>query len=112
MKKRKGVIVTIVGVYILVMISAALFVPVRAFIIGHDGRSGIADMEANSEYGYYPIWAVSSFNQKQISDNRTAPAAGNIRVVMVLHVTSWIVQYVFVTLIFASLLFQARRYYS
>lgn len=116
MTKRKSVIWIIISVYMVLVVCATLFVPVQAYVVSANGVSGEMDAEAHAEYGYYPLWAVAGFNEheKRLAQEAVVRGEGAVytQVFLRIKVSAWIVQYVVLTVGFASMLWQVRRHYS
>lgn len=93
LSKKKLTFGIIIGVYIVLMAYSSVFVPVKAEFTPGDGN-------VYKEHGYNYIWGISDAEEE----------SPGLRVS--LNVTAWVVQYIFVTLIFASLLFQARKHFK
>jgi hypothetical protein len=96
MNKKKMTIGVIVGVYIALVICASLFVPVIA---------SIGTEDPDMVYGYYPLWEVS-----QSSHSSPGPAE-ELPITVKINITAWIIQYVFLTLVFVSLLLRTLKHF-
>lgn len=94
----------IIIAYIALMIAATIFVPVKA-MVSHS-QSAQSDADAMEEMGYYPIWQVLGKKEPE-----TRPESG-LHVTVSLNRTAWIIQYIFLTLAFISLYYQAYRHYK
>lgn len=79
-----------IGMYIAVMVVTSLYVPVKASIQVEEG-------DTYMEYGYYPVWKIRE------------AAAENPGMSISINVTAWVIQYVFITLVFIILLFRTLR---
>ena len=93
LSKKKLASLVIIGLYIAVMLYASVFVPVKAEFAPGDG-------DVYTEHGYRYIWSIGSAEY----ESRGIGVSLNVR--------AWVVQYVFITLIFASLLFHARKHFK
>ena len=96
-KKKKLVLSVIIGIYIIVMVYSVLFVPVKASIDNKD---------AETVYGYYPIWELSQSTQSR----HESPA--NIPITLKLNITAWLLQLMFITLVFISLLLRTLKHFK
>lgn len=103
MTAKKWVFRLIVAGYIVSIIAATMFVPVKA-MVSHN-QPGQSDADAMEDMGYYPIWQV--LGKK---DTGIQPEPG-LHVNITLNHTAWIIQYIFFTLMFISLYYQAHRHY-
>jgi hypothetical protein len=104
MKKKKIILTLIVCAYIIIISGATLFVPVKATV--HKGDTDDPDADAMEEMGYYPIWEVLGKNATAVQKD------SGLRVTIILNTTAWIIQYVFLTLLFVSMLYQTHRYFK
>lgn len=80
----------IIGMYMAVMVFTSLYVPVKASI-------QVEEEDTYMEYGYYPVWKIRE------------AAAGNPGLVISINITAWVIQYVFITLVFIILVFRTLR---
>ena len=97
LKKKKLVLSVIIGIYIIVMVYSFLFVPVKASLDNKD---------AETVYGYYPIWKLSQSVQ---SLHESPPA---IPITLKINITAWLLQLVFITLVFISLLLRTLKHFK
>ena len=79
-----------IGMYIGVMLFTSLYVPVKASI-------RVEENDTYTEYGYYPVWRIRE------------AAAENPGMSISINVTAWVIQYVFITLVFIILLSRTLR---
>lgn len=91
MKKKKLALWIIFAVYIAVIIYTSICVPVKAEFAPGDG-------EVYKEYGYCFLWSIN--------ENRYEFRGVGVTI----NVTAWVAQYIFITLVFFSLMFQARKH--
>lgn len=96
-KKKKLIVLLLVGVYIAVIVCCFLFVPVKATI---------GDKHPETVYGYSPVWELSQSTQSSPDSSRDIP------VTLKLNIIAWILQLIFITLVFISLLFKTLRYFK
>ncbi len=80
------------GMYIAAMVFTSLYVPVKASV----RLEGEAE-DTYTEYGYYPVWEI-----------REAKAE-NPGMEVSINITAWVIQYLFITLVFIFLFLRARR---
>jgi hypothetical protein len=97
LEKKKLVLSVIIGIYITVMVYSFLFVPVKASIDNKD---------AETVYGYYPIWKLS---QSMQSLHESPP---DIPLTLKLNITAWVLQLVFINLVFISLLLRTLKHFK
>jgi hypothetical protein len=90
MNKKKVTLMITIGMYIAVIVFTSLYVPVKASIQVEEGDTYI-------EYGYYPVWKIRG------------AAAENPGLVISINITAWVIQYVFITLVFIFLLARTLR---
>jgi hypothetical protein len=95
-KKKKLVLTVIIGIYITIMVYSFLFVPVKA---------SIDNKEAETIYGYYPIWKLSQSVQ---SLHESPP---DIPITLKLNITAWLLQLIFINLVFISLLLRTLKHF-
>jgi hypothetical protein len=95
-KKKKPVLSLIIGIYITVMIYSFLFVPVKA---------SIGDKDPEPVYGYYPIWKLSQ------SPQSFPGSPPGVTITLKLNITAWVLQSMFITLVFISLLLRALKHF-
>lgn len=79
-----------IGMYIAVIVFTSLYVPVKASI-------QVEEEDTYMEYGYYPVWKIRE------------AAAENPGLDISINITAWVIQYVFITLVFIILLFRTLR---
>lgn len=79
-----------IGMYIAVIVFTSLYVPVKASI-------RVEEEDTYMEYGYYPVWKIRE------------AAAENPGLDISINITAWVIQYVFITLVFIILLFRTLR---
>ena len=95
--KRKRMILTVIIVgYIGVITYTTLFVPVKASMAVGNG-------ETYREYGYYPLWEINN-SLKQGQEGEA--------VSLTINVTAWVIQNIFITLVFISLFYSVSRHYQ
>ncbi|UCH94588.1 MAG: hypothetical protein JSV88_30570 [Candidatus Aminicenantes bacterium] len=95
-KKKKVILTLIVGPYIAAMIYSSLVVPVIA---------SVGCQDADTAYGYYPIWKI-------IPSTPSKPnSAAEVPITLKLNVTAWVLQYVFITVVFISLLLRTLKHF-
>jgi hypothetical protein len=90
MNKKKVALLITIGLYIAVIVFASLYVPVKASIRVEEG-------DTYMEYGYYPVWKIRE------------AAAENPGMDISINITAWVIQYVFITLVFILLLSRMLR---
>lgn len=96
-KKKKPVLSLIIGIYITLMVYSFLFVPVKA---------SIGDKYPETAYGYYPIWKLNQSTQSLQASPRDAP------ITLKLNITAWVLQLMFITLVFISLLLRTLKHFK
>jgi len=87
-----------IGIYIIVMVYSFLFVPVKASIDNKD---------AETVYGYYPIWELSQSTQSVHESPPDIPP-----ITLKLNITAWLVQLMFISLVFISLLLRTLKHFK
>ena len=97
-KKKRRLLTVVVGSYIFLLIYSSLFVPVKAQI-GND--------EADADYGYYPVWALSEPPTQVSTDKGNADLPLTIR----FNFLAWALQTLFITLVFIVLLTRIILHY-
>jgi hypothetical protein len=94
-KKKKPLLFLMIGIYITVMVYSFLFVPVKA---------SIGEKDPEIAYGYYPLWklvqSTPSFQDSPPEDPIT----------LKLNITAWVLQLIFITLVFISLLLRTLKH--
>lgn len=90
MNKKKVALLITIGMYIAVIVFTSLYVPVKASIL-------VEEEDTYVEYGYYPVWKIRE------------AAVENPGLDISINKTAWIMQYVFITLVFIILLFRILR---
>lgn len=90
---KKNLLRLITGLYITVMVFTTFYVPVKASL-------KISEDETFTEYGYYLIWEVL----------REHGAKTKIKIS--LNLIAWILQYMFLTLVFISMYIRTVRHYK
>jgi hypothetical protein len=95
-QKKKLVLSLIIGIYITVMVFSFLFVPVKA---------SIGDKYPETVYGYYPIWKLCQSTQSFQGPPPDVP------ITLKLNITAWVLQLMFITLVFISLLLRALKHF-
>jgi flagellar basal body-associated protein FliL len=95
-KKKKLVLSLIIGIYITVIVYSFLFVPVKA---------SIGDKYPETVYGYYPIFKLSQSTQ---SFHESSP---DVPITLKLNITAWVLQMMFITLVFISLLLRTLKHF-
>jgi hypothetical protein len=93
MNKKKVALMITIGMYIAVIVFTSLYVPVKAFI-------QVKGEDTYMEYGYYPVWKIRG------------AAVENPGLDISINITAWIIQYMFITLVFIILLFRTLRKYK
>jgi len=107
--QKKSAITILSGIYFVFMVAATLFVPVKGTVsTGLDGRS---DPDAYTTRGYFPIWELW-----ELAAEKNKPSAGgkpmDTEVSIELNAASWLLQYLFITLMFVSLIYRVLRHYK
>jgi hypothetical protein len=90
MNKKKVALIITIGTYIAVMVSTSLYVPVKASI-------RVEEEDTYVEYGYYPVWKIREAKVE------------NPALEVSINITAWVIQYVFITLVFIFLLLRVVR---
>ncbi len=98
--KKKILLISIVCLYGVVLICATLYVPVKATILDGDN--------SYTELGYYPIWEIGKYNSNPPGNQGEDPGPG---ITMRLNITAWIIQYIFISAVFASLFYRTRKHF-
>jgi hypothetical protein len=104
MIKKTFSYIAIINIYIVLMVFASFYVPIKA-VISYGGED---DPDAYTQLGYYPIWEIkkkSHEEQEQVSSNPVSGPEIDIRI----NVTAWVIQYIAITLIFLSMLYRNWR---
>lgn len=96
-KKKKIALSVIIGIYIIVIVYSFLVVPVKA---------SIEDKDPETVYGYYPIWKLSQATQ---SLHEPQP---DIPLTLKLNITAWLLQLMFITLVFISLMLRTLKHFK
>jgi hypothetical protein len=96
-QKKKLVLSLIIGIYISIMVYSFLFVPVKA---------SIGDQYPETVYGYYPIWKLNQSTQSFRDSLPDAP------ITLKLNITAWVLQLMFITLVFISLLLRTLKHFK
>ena len=112
--KKKTSLRLIVIVYAGIMAASTLLVPVKAYI----GSGTAEDPDGHREQGYYPIWelgkhaqALENTGKKKV--DKTVENTGKKTVMIIsLNLFAWIMQYLFVTLLFSFYYYRTYRYYK
>ena len=102
--KKKNSLRLIVIVYTGIMAASTLFVPVKAYI----GSSAGEDPDGYTEQGYYPIWELGKKVQASENTGTVTRTVMNIS----LNLFAWMMQYLFVTLLFSFYYYRTFRYYK
>ena len=95
-KKKKLVLSLIIGIYITAMVYSFLLVPVKA---------SIGDKYPETVYGYYPLWKLSQSAQSFQDPPPSVP------ITLKLNITAWVLQLMFITLVFISLLLRTLKHF-
>lgn len=95
-KKKKLVLSLIIGIYITVMVYSFLFVPVKA---------STGEKYPETVYGYYPLWKLNQTTQSFRDPPPSVP------ITLKLNITAWVLQLMFITLVFISLLLRTLKHF-
>ena len=79
------------------LVYSFLFVPVKA---------SIGDRDPETVYGYYPIWKLSQSAQSFLDSPPDIPLT------LKLNITAWMLQLMFITLVFISLLLRTLKHFK
>ena len=79
------------------MVYSFLFVPVKA---------SIGEKYPETVYGYYPIWTLSQSTQSFQDSPLDVP------ITLKLNFTAWVLQLMFITLVFISLLLKTLKHFK
>ncbi len=95
-KKKKLVLSLIIGIYITAVVYSFLLVPVKA---------SVGEKYPETVYGYYPLWKL---NQTTQSFQDSAP---DVPISLKLNITAWVLQLIFITVVFISLFLRTLKHF-
>jgi hypothetical protein len=98
-KKKKWFLIFLAGGYIVLMVDSILFVPVKA---------SIGETDPDTVYGYCALWEFYLTDQSfQRDDSASSPP-----LTLKINITAWVLQYLFFTLVFITLLIRTLKHFN